>query len=64
MPTQNEKDQQAVFLKLVAAMRKAQTEYYVHRISKSVHRMKKFERDVDAAVRELHKVEVTKQLSL
>ncbi len=64
MQTENEKDQQKVFLKLVAAMRKAQTEYYVHRISKSVHRMKKFERDVDAAIRELYKVEVTKQLSL
>ena len=64
MPTENEKDQQAVFLKLVAAMRKAQTEYYVHRISKSFHRMKKFERDVDIAMRKLRETETTRQLSL
>lgn len=64
MPTENEKDQQATFLKLVIAMRKAQTEYYVHRISASVHRMKKFERDVDAAIRQMNQVKITKQLSL
>ena len=64
MPTQNEKDQQEVFLNLVGAMRKAQNEYYVHRISKAFHRMKKFERDVDAAIRKLRETETTRQLSL
>ena len=62
--TENEAEQQATFLKLVISMRKAQIEYYVHRISNSVHRMRKFERDVDAAVKRLNQVKVTKQLSL
>ena len=64
MPTQNEIDQYEVVFNLVLKMRKAQIEFYVHRISNSVHRMKKFERDVDAAVKQMNQVKITKQLSL
>ena len=64
MLTDNERDQQTAIFKLVLAMRKAQREYYVHRISKSVHRMKKFERDLDAALEKFYTVKATNQLSL
>ena len=64
MLTENEREQQAAIFKLVVAMRKAQREYYVHRISNSVHRMKKFERDLDAALEKFYAVKATRQLSL